>query len=79
MDNYFQNIFPKIFGSQEDNQISNFGCPHSIFGRRGHANFATLRYHANSMAMYCELGGGDWGLNQMQTGVHIGSPLPFFL
>ena len=21
--------------------------------------------------------GGDWGLNQMQTGVHIGSPLPF--
>ena len=26
MDNYFQNIFPKISGSQEDNQISNFGC-----------------------------------------------------
>ena len=28
MDNYFQNIFPKISGSQEDNQISIFGCPH---------------------------------------------------
>ena len=36
MDNYFQNISPKISGSQEDNQISNFGCPHSFFGRRGH-------------------------------------------
>ena len=41
-DNYFQNIFPKISGSQEDNQISIFSCPHSFFGRRGHANFATL-------------------------------------
>ena len=40
MDNHFQIIFPKISGSQEDNQI--FGCPHSFFGRRGHANFATL-------------------------------------
>ena len=35
-------IFQKISGSQEDNHISIFGCPHSIFGRRGHANFATL-------------------------------------
>ena len=32
--NYFQNIFPQISGGQEDNQISIFGCPHSIFGRR---------------------------------------------
>ena len=38
MDNYFQNIFPKISGSQEDNQISIFGCPHSFLGRRGHEN-----------------------------------------
>ena len=43
MDKYSQNIFPKISGSQEDNQISIFGCPHSFFGCRGHANFATLR------------------------------------
>ena len=42
MDNYFQNIFPQKSGSQEDNQISIFGCPHSFFGRRGHADFATL-------------------------------------
>ena len=42
MDNYFQNISPKISGSREDNQNSIFGCPHSFFGRRGHANFATL-------------------------------------
>ena len=42
MNNYFQNIFPKISGSQEDNKISIFGCPHSFSGRRGHANFATL-------------------------------------
>ena len=46
MENYFQNIFPKISGSQEDNQISIFGCPHSFFGRQGHAIFATLvHYH----------------------------------
>ena len=42
MDNYFQNIFPKISGSQEDNQISNFGCPHSFFGRRGHEDTRIL-------------------------------------
>ena len=42
MDNYFQNIFPKIFGSQEDNQISIFGCPHSFFGRRGHEDTRIL-------------------------------------
>ena len=42
MDNYFPNISPKISGSQEDNQISIFDCPHSFFGRRGHANIATL-------------------------------------
>ena len=42
MDNYFQNISPKISGSQEDNQISIIGCPHSFYGRRGHANFVTL-------------------------------------
>ena len=42
MDNYFQNIFPKISGSQEDNQISNFGCPHSSFGRRGHEDTRIL-------------------------------------
>ena len=35
MDNYFQKEFQKISRSQEDNQISIFGCPHSIFGRRG--------------------------------------------
>ena len=39
----FQIIFtPQKSGSQEDNHISNSGCPHSFFGRRGHANFATL-------------------------------------
>ena len=27
---FFLNIFPKISGSQEDNQISIFGCPHSF-------------------------------------------------
>ena len=36
---------PEKSGSQEDNQISIFVCPHSIFGRRGHANFATLTVH----------------------------------
>ena len=40
----FKIFSPKISGrpSQEDNQILIFGCPHSIFGRRGHANFVTL-------------------------------------
>ena len=42
MENHFQNIFPKISGSQEDNQISIFGCPHSIFGRRGHEDTQIL-------------------------------------
>ena len=42
MDNYFQNIFPKISGSQEDKQISIFGCPHSIFGSRGHEDTRIL-------------------------------------
>ena len=42
MDNYFQNIFPKISGSQEDNQISIFGCPHSFFGCRGHKDTRIL-------------------------------------
>ena len=42
MDNYFQNIFPKVSGSQEDNQISIFGCPHSVFGRRGHKDTQIL-------------------------------------
>ena len=42
MDNYFQNIFPKISRSQEDNQISIFGCPHSFFGRRGHEDTQIL-------------------------------------
>ena len=42
MYNYFQNIFPKISGSQEDNQISIFGCPHSFFGRRGHEDARIL-------------------------------------
>ena len=42
MDNYFQNIFPKISGSQEDNQISIFGCPHSFFGHRGHEDTQIL-------------------------------------
>ena len=32
----------KISGSQEDNQISIFGCPHSIFGRRGHEDMQIL-------------------------------------
>ena len=40
--NYFQNIFPKISGSQEDKQISIFGCPHSFFGRRGHEDTRIL-------------------------------------
>ena len=35
-------IFQKISGSQEDNQISIFGCPHSIFGRRGHEDTQIL-------------------------------------
>ena len=42
MDIYFQNIFPKISGSQEENQI--------IFWSsriRGHANFATLTIICN--------------------------------
>ena len=42
MENYFQNIFPKISGSQEDNQISIFGCPHSFFGRQGHKDTQLL-------------------------------------
>ena len=42
MDNYFQNIFPKTSGSQEDNQISIFGCPHSFFGHRGHEDTRIL-------------------------------------
>ena len=42
MDNYFQNIFSKISGSQEDNHILIFGCPHSIFGRRGHEDTQIL-------------------------------------
>ena len=42
MDNYFQNIFPKISGSQEDNQISIFDCPHSFLGRRGHEDTQIL-------------------------------------
>ena len=49
MNNYFQNIFPKISGSQEDNQISIFGCPHSIFGPRGHGNFATLKGNIDTL------------------------------
>ena len=40
--NYFQIIFPKISGSQEDNQITIFGCPHSFFGRRGHEDTQIL-------------------------------------
>ena len=39
---YFQNIFQKISGSQEDNQISIFGCPHSFFGHRGHEDTQIL-------------------------------------
>ena len=42
MDNYFQNIFPKISGSQEDNKISIFGCSHSFSGRRGHEDTRIL-------------------------------------
>ena len=42
MENYFQNIFPKISGSQEDNQISIFGCPHSFFGGLGHKDTRIL-------------------------------------
>ena len=42
MDNYFPNISPKISGSQEDNQISIFGCPHSFSGRRGHEDTQIL-------------------------------------
>ena len=41
MDNYFPKKFQKISG-QEDNQISIFGCPHSIFGRRGHEELQIL-------------------------------------
>ena len=36
MDNYFQNIFKKISGSQEDNHFLSFGCHHSFSGHRGH-------------------------------------------
>ena len=39
---FFLNIFPKISGSQEDNQISIFGCPHSFVGRRGHEDTQIL-------------------------------------
>ena len=42
MDNYFQYIFSKISGSQEDNQRSIFGCHHSFFGRRGHEDTQIL-------------------------------------
>ena len=53
----FSKYFSKIFGSQEDNQISIFGCPHSFFGRRGHADFATLKYknkNVSHVIRYCE-------------------------
>ena len=58
MDNYFQNISPKISGSQEDNQISNFGCPHSFFGRRGHEDTQILLPWANSVH---PVGQWSWG------------------
>ena len=38
----FSKYFSKISGSQEDNQISIFGCPHSFFGRRGHEDTRIL-------------------------------------
>ena len=37
-----ENILAQISGSQEDNQISIFGCPHSFFGRRGHEDTRIL-------------------------------------
>ena len=42
MDNYFPKISQKISGSQEDSHISIYGCPHSIFGRRGHEDTQIL-------------------------------------
>ena len=38
----FKIMFPKISGSQEDNQISISGCPHSLFGRQGHEDTRIL-------------------------------------
>ena len=35
-------IFPKISGSQEDNQILIFGCPHSFYGCGGHEDTRIL-------------------------------------
>ena len=35
-------IIFKISGSQEDNRISIFGCPHSFYGRRGHEDTQIL-------------------------------------
>ena len=49
----FSKYFPQISGSQEDNQISIFGCPHSFFGRRGHAKFATLPLQIPSANYIC--------------------------
>ena len=42
MDNYFPKKIQKISGSQEDTHISILGCPHSIFGRRGHEDTRIL-------------------------------------
>ena len=38
----FKIFSQKISGSQEDNLISIFGCPHSIFGCRGHEDTQIL-------------------------------------
>ena len=42
MDNYFLKKIKKICRSQEDNQISILGCPHSIFGHQGHEDTRVL-------------------------------------
>ena len=39
---YLGQFFRKNSGSQEDNQASIFSCPHSMFGRLGHLNFAVM-------------------------------------
>ena len=65
MDNY---IFPKISGSQEDNQISIFGCPYTIFGRRGHEDTRILLPWPYALAgMHTEIGktSGIW--NDVRT------------
>ena len=72
--NVYGQLFSKkiqnISGSQEDNHISIFGCPHSIFGRRGHKDTEILlpwyiilpKYHIY-LNMRCLYSIGMFGTN----------------